>query len=174
MLDYFLIRLSSLPPRQQVVIIKLRKGWHAGLLVSSGPLAGETIEGYGKQVVESGAGLSAREPLELVSTDLKTYTSGGYSFAIAQVEVNDLRQMDEHLEGLKSALESLRIQKQVDFTMLMVTDVVDNSSKLVFNNPPPILDDLPYPKQHDGTRLAAGVVSRKKQLLPVILSLLEE
>jgi manganese-dependent inorganic pyrophosphatase len=142
--------------------------------VRSGPLFGETVESYGKQVVESGAGLSSRAPYEIVSTDLKTYESSGYSFAIAQAEVTDLRQLDEHLEALKQALERLRVEKQVDFTMLMVTDVVDNSSKLVLVNPPPILDDLPYPQQSDGTRLAAGVVSRKKQLLPVLLSLLEE
>jgi hypothetical protein len=56
----------------------------------------------------------------------------------------------------------------------MVTDVVDNTSRLVLVNDPPILDDLPYPRQPDGTRLAVGVVSRKKQLLPVVLGLLEE
>jgi manganese-dependent inorganic pyrophosphatase len=140
----------------------------------NGPLTGETIEGFGKQVVDAGAGISSREPYEIVSTDLKTYASGGYSFAIAQVEVTDMRQMDEHLEPLKLALEKLRQQQQVNFTLLMVTDVVNNSSKLVLDNPPPILNDLPYPKQQDGTRLAVGVVSRKKQLLPVILSLLEE
>jgi hypothetical protein len=39
---------------------------------------------------------------------------------------------------------------------------------------PPILDDLPYPPLPDGTRDAAGVVSRKKQLLPVVLGLLEK
>jgi hypothetical protein len=37
----------------------------------------------------------------------------------------------------------------------------------------PILGDLPYPKQTDGTLLAEDVVSRKKQLLPVVLGLLE-
>jgi hypothetical protein len=35
------------------------------------------------------------------------------------------------------------------------------------------LPNLPYPPQPDGTRLAEGVVSRKKQLLPVVLGLLE-
>jgi hypothetical protein len=39
---------------------------------------------------------------------------------------------------------------------------------------PPILDDLPYPPLSDGTRDAQGVVSRKKQLLPVVLGLLEK
>ena len=58
--------------------------------------------------------------------------------------------------------------------MLMVTDVVDNASRLLLVNQPPVLDDLPYPRQPDSTRLAPGVVSRKKQLLPVVLGLLEE
>jgi hypothetical protein len=37
-----------------------------------------------------------------------------------------------------------------------------------------VLDELPYRPLADGTRLAEGVVSRKKQLLPVVLSLLED
>jgi manganese-dependent inorganic pyrophosphatase len=61
----------------------------------------------------------------------------------------------------------------LDFSILMVTDVVRYSSRLLLVNPPPVLDDLPYPPLADGTRLAEGVVSRKKQLLPVVLGLLE-
>jgi manganese-dependent inorganic pyrophosphatase len=67
----------------------------------------------------------------------------------------------------------MRDQRAMDFAMLMVTDVVGGSSRLLVTNEPPELGDLPYPKQNDGTRLAEGVVSRKKQLLPVVLGLLE-
>ncbi len=141
--------------------------------VRNSPLEGETIAAYGRSVVDAGTGLSTRDPFEIVSTDLKTYDSGGFSFAVSQAEVTDLRQLDEHLENLKEALERLRKERKLDFAMLMVTDVVDNASSLVVVNAPPILDDLPYPRQPDGTRLAEGVVSRKKQLLPVMLSLLE-
>ncbi len=139
----------------------------------SGPLAGETVPAYGRQVLDAGTGLNTRQPQEIVSTDLKTYETGGYNFAIAQVEVTDLRQLDEHLEVVRKALDDLRGQRGLDFAMLMVTDVVDSDSRLVMVNAPPILDDLPYPRQPDDTRLASGVVSRKKQLLPVILGLLE-
>jgi inorganic pyrophosphatase/exopolyphosphatase len=55
----------------------------------------------------------------------------------------------------------------------MVTDVVRGSSRLLLANPPPVLNDLPYPPLPDTTRMAEGVVSRKKQLLPVVLGLLE-
>lgn len=141
--------------------------------VRNGPLAGETIPAYGQQVLRAGSGLSSRDPQEVVSTDLKMYEAGGLTFAIAQVEVTDLLQLDEHLKPLEAALEDLRAKRGVDFAMLMVTDVVSGSSRLIIAKSPPTLDDLPYPSQLDGTRLAEGVVSRKKQLLPVVLGLLE-
>ena len=141
--------------------------------VKSSPLAGETIQSYGQQVLDAGAGLSSREPDEVVSTDLKAYEAGNYRFAIAQAEVTDLLQLTEHLEALNAALKALRDKRALDFAMLMVTDVVRGSSRLLVTDEPPELSDLPYPAQTDGTRLAEGVVSRKKQLLPVVLGLLE-
>jgi manganese-dependent inorganic pyrophosphatase len=139
----------------------------------NGPLPGETIQLYGRQLLQAGTGLSTRDPREIVSTDLKIYDSGSLQFLIAQVEVTDLMQLDEHLDVLHDALNDLRERRGVDFAMLMVTDVVDNTSRLILANPLPILADLPYPKQPDGTLRADGVVSRKKQLLPVVLGLLE-
>jgi manganese-dependent inorganic pyrophosphatase len=142
--------------------------------VRNGPLLDETIESFGDQVLRAGAGLSMRDPEEIVSSDLKLYEANDQSFAIAQVEVTDLMQLDEHLETLKQALDGLRQQRGLDFAMLMVTDVVGSSSRLLLVNPPAVFDDMPYPRQADGTRLATGVVSRKKQLLPVVLGLLED
>jgi len=137
------------------------------------PLKGETLDSYGEAVLKAGAGISSRDPDEIVTSDTKTYTSGGLNFGIAQAEVTDLHQVDKHLAELKTALEKFRVSKALNFSILMVTDVVRGSSRLVIINPPPTFDDLPYPASQDGTRHAKGVVSRKKQLLPVILSLLE-
>ena len=141
--------------------------------VRNSPLAGETVQSYGKLVVQAGAGISTRDPSDIVSTDLKLYEAGGMQFAIAQAEVTDLMQLKDHLDTLKEALNDLRERRGLDFAMLMVTDVVDNASRLIGVNIPPVLDDLPYPLQADGTFQADGVVSRKKQLLPVVLGLLE-
>ncbi len=141
--------------------------------VKSGPLAGETVQSYGQSVLSASAGLSARAPEEIVNTDLKQYEAGGYKFAIAQAEVTDLVQLTEVREKLTTALTAIRDKRALDFAMLMVTDVVRGSSRLILTDEPPELSDLPYPPQPDGTRLAEGVVSRKKQLLPVVLGLLE-
>lgn len=136
-------------------------------------LDGETIKSFGQKVLAAGAGLSSRTPEEIVTNDMKIYAAGGYQFAIAQAEVSDLVQVGEHREALDQALHNLKTQRALDFAMLMVTDVVRGSSRLLTAGEPPVLDGLPYQPEPDGTRLAEGVVSRKKQLLPVVLGLLE-
>jgi manganese-dependent inorganic pyrophosphatase len=136
-------------------------------------LSSETVKGFGVKVIAAGAGLGTRQPLEIVSTDLKIYKAGNLSFAIAQAETSDIYEVSEKLESLQVALSEIRERKAVDFAMLMITDVVRGSSRLIFSNQPAVLDGLPYPPMADGTLLAEGVVSRKKQLLPVVLGLLE-
>jgi manganese-dependent inorganic pyrophosphatase len=124
--------------------------------------------------LSAGAGLSNRKPEEIVSNDVKVYEAGGFKLAIAQAEVTDLVQLSEHLASLTHALDELKDRRALDFAMLLITDIVRGSSQLIISsNMPPILDDLPYPPLPDGTRDAPGVVSRKKQLLPVVLGLLE-
>ena len=142
--------------------------------VGGSPLKGETVESFGKAVLRAGAGLSNREPEEVVSTDIKAFEAGGFKFAIAQAEVTDLMQLREHREPLKKALDDLKNQRGLDFAMLLITDVVAGNSRLILSSDaPPILDELPYPPLSDGTRDAQGIVSRKKQVLPVVLGLLE-
>jgi manganese-dependent inorganic pyrophosphatase len=142
--------------------------------VGGSPLKGETIESYGKAVLSAGAGLSNRQPEEVVSTDIKAFEGGGFKFAVAQAEVTDLMQLREHREPLTKALDDLKNQRGLDFAILLITDVVTGNSRLITSSKAPaILNDLPYPPLADGTRDAPGVVSRKKQLLPAVLGLLE-
>src|SRR5581483_5621035 len=158
----------SMPPTLAGALLA---GW---AFVGRSPLKGETIESYGKAVLSAGAGLANRDPKEVVSTDIKSFEAGGFKFAVAQAEVTDLLQLTEYLKPIQSALDDLRDKRGLDFAMLLITDVVRGSSRvIVTSNPPPVLDDLPYPPLPDGTRDAPGVVSRKKQMLPVVLGLLE-
>jgi manganese-dependent inorganic pyrophosphatase len=138
------------------------------------PLEGETIQGFGEKVLAAGAGLSSRDPLDVVTTDMKQYETGNTRFAIAQAEVSDLYELNDYLEPLRDALQELRERRSLDFAMLMVTDVVQGDSRLLMVDAPAVLEELPYRPLADGTRLATGVVSRKKQLLPVVFSLLED
>jgi len=168
--DTLILSSPTTTPRDKLAAERLAR-WAFN---KASPLAGETIESYGQAIIHAGAGLEARDAMEIVSSDLKLYKAGGYNFAIAQAEVTNQMQLTDNLKRVVEALNDLKEQRGLDFAMLMVTDVVGNSSRLVLVNPPPILDDLPYPHLQDGTFQADDVVSRKKQLLPVVLGLLEE
>ena len=141
--------------------------------VVGSPLSSETVQSYGEKVISAGAGLGTRKPEDIVSADRKLYEESGMSFGVAQVEVTSLVELDENLDQLKEALIKLADSKGLDFAMLMVTDVVRGSSRLLLTSDVPGLGGLPYPTLPDGTLRAPGVVSRKKQLLPALLSALE-
>lgn len=68
----------------------------------------------------------------------------------------------------------ISVTRRLDFSLLMITDVVDGASRILMQDAPIVLDELPYKRLPDRTLDARGVVSRKKQLLPVVLALLEE
>lgn len=167
--DTLILTSPTTTPRDHKAAERLAR-W---AFIRNGPLAGLTIQTFGEQVLRAGSGLDRSPADEIVSTDLKVYESAGFRFAIAQAEVSNFLQLGEHLAELSQALTALRERRGLDFAMLMVTDVVRGSSRLVLANEPAVLGGLPYPLQVDGTRLAEGVVSRKKQLLPVVLGLLE-
>lgn len=168
--DTLILTSPTTTPRDKEAAERLSR-W---AFVGSGPLKGETIQSFGRAVLSAGAGLSNRKPDEIVSNDIKVYEAGGFKLAIAQAEVTDLVQLSEHLAPLTNALDVVKDRRGLDFAMLLITDIVGGSSRLIISsNKPPILDDLPYPPLADGTRDAPGVVSRKKQLLPVVLGLLE-
>ncbi len=138
------------------------------------PYLNETLESFGKKVVKAGSGLSTRPANEVVKTDMKVYQLETYHFAIAQAEVSDMVEVADHIPELQRALSEMQTSQGLGFAMLMVTDVVGGSSRLLTANMPPVLAGLPYKPLPDGTWFADGIVSRKKQLLPVILGMLEQ
>jgi manganese-dependent inorganic pyrophosphatase len=141
--------------------------------VGGGPLSGETLETYGEQVLNVGAGLAARDPKDIIQSDLKIYDTSDSRFGVAQVEVTDLERISDQVDSLNAALDQLREQKALDFAVLMVTDIVGGSSRLLLSGEVRFSDELPYRRLLDGTFSANEVVSRKKQLIPVLLALLE-
>jgi manganese-dependent inorganic pyrophosphatase len=58
--------------------------------------------------------------------------------------------------------------------MFLITDVVRESSILLMTPMPIAERKISYKREGEGWYLAQGVLSRKKQLLPEILRVLEE
>jgi manganese-dependent inorganic pyrophosphatase len=73
--DTLIFTSPTTTPRDKAAAERLSR-W---AFVGNGPLKGETIESYGKAVLSAGAGLSNRDPKDVVSTDIKPFEAGDSS-----------------------------------------------------------------------------------------------
>ena len=82
----------------------------------------------------------------------------------------------EEVRGIKdrylSVLDDVRGEKGLDWCMLLITDVIRGNSVLLMT-PFHREGALAYENIEDGAYSLPGVLSRKKQLLPEILRVLE-
>ncbi len=132
------------------------------------------MRAFGETMFSGGASLSKAKPRKMLEADFKRYKELGVSFGIGQCEVTTLSDVDEYAQTYLDELENLRTAYLLDWTMFLITDVVRESSILLMTAMPIAERKLSYKKEGEGRYLAQGVLSRKKQLLPEILRVLEE
>ena len=93
-----------------------------------------------------------------------------YHFAISQVEEVGFEEFDKRESELLAILKEQQTQQKLHLAGLLVTDVVNGNSQLLAVAFPAILDMLPFRRLSDNLFDLPGVMSRKKQVLPQVLS----
>ena len=89
---------------------------------------------------------------------------------IGQCEVTTLGNVGDYAGRYIEALENIRHRENLDWTLLMITDVLREKSVLLASDSK-INRELPYASQAKQIYNMPGVMSRKKQLLPVLISI---
>lgn len=130
------------------------------------------VQAFGKVLLSSGAGLGSRKTEDIVSSDIKFYTINGLNIAIAQAEVTDFSEFDALQRPLYDNLQANAEAQKLHLALLMVTDILLGSSRLIVVAPERLISALPYRRLSAYVLDAPGVVSRKKQLLPAITAAL--
>lgn len=115
--------------------------------------------------------LISKSAEEVINGDRKNYEDNHFRFAVAQVEENNLELLHQRLPELEMAVSEAVRRDSLDFFALLVTDPVRGNSELLMEGSPAVLKRMPYSRTPDGIFLLPGVLSRKKQLLPQLLSI---
>jgi manganese-dependent inorganic pyrophosphatase len=131
------------------------------------------LQEYGHELLRAGADLAGRSAEDIVTADRKSFESGPVKFSVSQVEVTNFQTLMERLDDVRAALRTLQEQRDLDFAVLMVTDIVRNDSVLVGVGANRFLERLPFSRKGEALWDMPGVVSRKKQLLPTLLGMLQ-
>lgn len=130
------------------------------------------LEQYAKEFFEIGSALRSCTPAEVVREDCKEFTEQGQRFSISQIEEIGFDLFWDRKEELRSALEDLAASNRLAFSALLITDVVSNGSLLLLSHESEAWDEINYPRLDRSLYQLDDVVSRKKQLLPLISQLM--
>ena len=131
-------------------------------------------EKYAIEMFKAGTSLKGKTYEEVINTDLKTFTSGDTKFAVAQVFTLDIDEINKDIDNYVKALEENNTKLGCKFTMLAFTDVIKNGSYVIYTEDAKDILASGY-KKADFKQMTYidGLASRKKQMVPLILSELE-
>jgi manganese-dependent inorganic pyrophosphatase len=126
-------------------------------------------------IFSSGSVILASPPDKVVRSDFKIYEEEGVKFAVSQVEELGFDNFWQHAKALSAALHALRTDEKLDFACLLVTDINTQNSLMLVKGDPDFIGRISYAHvERDEIFDLPGVVSRKKQLIPYLTSLLKE
>ncbi len=130
--------------------------------------------GLAEAIFSSGSVILHQSADEVIRSDCKTYREGEARYSVSQIEELGFDNFWSHAEVLDQALDAWREQEDLDFSLLLVTDINSQDSLLVVAGGEELRRQVSYPQRHfDNIFDLPGVVSRKKQLIPYITSLLK-
>lgn len=140
------------------------------------PIAGITGSALNELIFSSGSMILTQAPDTIVRADCKIYEeSNGIRYAVSQIEELGLEHFWQQSQSLITALEKFQIENQFFFVALLVTDINTQNSVLLVKGHPYIIDHIQYPiLDNEGIYDLPGIVSRKKQLVPYLTTLIKD
>ncbi|KPL59428.1 manganese-dependent inorganic pyrophosphatase [Rossellomorea vietnamensis] len=132
-------------------------------------IAGVDPQVYGLEMLKAGANMSTKSVAELVTLDAKEFSMGNAKVEVAQINVVDTNDVFGRQAEVEAAMETMIKEKGLDLFLLVVTDILENdSTALALGSKSAEVEKAFNVTLQNNTALLKGVVSRKKQIVPVL------
>ena len=126
-------------------------------------------EEYGLEMLKAGTDLSDFSIDEILSLDAKQIDFKDVKSIVNQVITADIDEVMEMKEDLEAGMEAIIDDEDLDLFMLLITDIVNSNSQVIVLGKESSLVEKAYDVElEDNTVLLVGVVSRKKQVVPIM------
>lgn len=137
-------------------------------------IANVGYEEYGIKMLKAGTNVDARSDQDLIDGDAKSFTMGGKSIRIDQINTVDLNDVLKRKDDLLKAMKAEAESEGYDLFLVIATNVLDsNSEAIIYGEPKDALEKAFNQKVSDDTIALPGVVSRKKQVVPPMTDVLD-
>jgi manganese-dependent inorganic pyrophosphatase len=158
--DTLMLRSPTTTPRDEAAINYLKE------------IAKTDPKKLAQEILSVGSSIATQGARDVISADKKDYNTDRYKFAVAQVEEVGFENFFAHRGELLKEIKALRREEKLDFFALLVTNVVRETSMMLCVGEKRLLDRINYTRLDENTYDLPGVLSRKKQLLPLLLKVM--
>ena len=132
-------------------------------------ISGLNAQVYGLDMLKAGTDLSGFTADELISLDCKVCALKDKNAKVAQVNTADINDMMNRKEEIEQAINADIEKNNLDLFVFAITDIINsNSQAIVLGKNTDIFERGFNKKLEENTAFLPGVVSRKKQILPVL------
>ncbi|RYM06678.1 manganese-dependent inorganic pyrophosphatase [Sporolactobacillus sp. THM7-7] len=138
-------------------------------------ISGMDADSYGLAMLKAGTNIGDKSADELIKLDMKPFEMGKYAVEIAQVNVVDTDDALSRQNELEEAINKEIDAKNLDLFVLAVTNILTSDSEaLILGKAAAAAENAFKVKLIHNTATLKGVVSRKKQIVPVLTEELEK
>ena len=124
---------------------------------------------YGLDMLKAGTDLSDFTPDELINIDSKPFNTNGVKYQVAQVNTASIETVLKDKKDIENAMQKFMDANDEDLFLLLITDILENNSQIIaLGNRQDIVEKAFNVKLEDNMAFLPGVVSRKKQVVPVL------
>ena len=132
------------------------------------------MDKYGLEMIKAASSIEGMSVKDLIKSDFKNYVVGSKNLGIGQVMTLDFDRIKENIDEYVHVLDEM-VDTNYSVVVIFITDIIKNGSYVIYNTKASDLieDAFGLKNVHEGLFLPK-MVSRKKQILPSILSVMEE
>ncbi len=132
------------------------------------------MDKYGLEMIKAASSIEGMSVKDLIKSDFKNYVVGSKNLGIGQVMTLDFDRIKENIDEYVHVLDEM-VDTNYNIVVIFITDIIKNGSYVIYNTKASDLieDAFGLKNVHEGLFLPK-MVSRKKQILPSILSVMEE
>ena len=140
-------------------------------------IAGVDIEEFSTEMFEAGEKLDGKTPEEVFLQDFKVFMCGDIRFGVAQGSYMTRKNLQAAQALLQPYLEEARNKQNVEDLYMLLTDVPKEESVVICNGryaAEVLSDGFDTQPAADASWTLPGVVSRKKQFIPALMTAYQE
>ncbi|MDD2189332.1 MAG: putative manganese-dependent inorganic diphosphatase [Eubacteriales bacterium] len=134
------------------------------------------IREFAEELFQAGSGLGDKTPEEMLYQDFKTFSLNTVSFAVGQNTFTNTADLQDAKVKMLEYLRTSFQRSDIDMLFIMLTNILDESTELLFfgEGAMSIAETAMKVKAIDDSIHLKGVVSRKKQLIPALMTALQQ